>query len=294
MFGFYCGSLHFDLISFLLFTNVTRHIKNSSQVAQHSKTRSKGPEQKTKAFVTTTIKAGIYSNSHWLFHLTDSIFLLDTRSDNNYNAALYTKSVDNINSRFLDLSMSKCEPIRVKAYLAQDCLIFLVESKLVWLSPRIIKSGLPMVANTSKAFKQLKQKCLSQKKFLWPWQVGNSLTKHQNQSPLASHAPSPQEAKKKGRLRPQGGGILVTLVVPILAGLNQSAIASTKGDVSGGAYERGSLSYQVGCLWLISKVLTFLSDTLWLSTYCYFSLVWPVYSFGTTIYCFSVVLVYQD
>ncbi|KAI8368338.1 hypothetical protein EDC96DRAFT_543435 [Choanephora cucurbitarum] len=171
----------------------------------------------------------------------------------------------------------------------------LVESKRVWLSPRIIKSGLPMVANTSKAFKQLKQKCLSQKKFLWPWQVGNSLTKHQNQSPLASHAPSPQEAKKrKGRLRPQGGGILVTLVVPILAGLNQSAIASTKGDVSGGAYERGSLSYQVGCLWLISKVLTFLLDTLWLSTYCYFSLVWPVYSFGTTIYCFSVVLVYQD
>ncbi|KAI8360884.1 hypothetical protein EDC96DRAFT_545323 [Choanephora cucurbitarum] len=51
---------------------------------------------------------------------------------------------------------------------------------------------------------------------------------------------------------------------PILAGLNQSAIASTKEDVSGGAYERGSLSYQVGCLWLISKVLTFLSDTLWL------------------------------
>ncbi|KAI8350911.1 hypothetical protein EDC96DRAFT_540152 [Choanephora cucurbitarum] len=81
---------------------------------------------------------------------------------------------------------------------------------------------------------------------------------------------------------------------PILAGLNQSAIASTKGDVSGGAYERGSLSYQVGCLWLISKVLTFLLDTLWLSTYCYFSLVWPVYSFGTSIYCFSVVLVYQD
>ncbi|KAI8360881.1 hypothetical protein EDC96DRAFT_565993 [Choanephora cucurbitarum] len=81
---------------------------------------------------------------------------------------------------------------------------------------------------------------------------------------------------------------------PILAGLNQSAIASTKEDVSGGAYERGSLSYQVGCLWLISKVLTFLSDTLWLSTYCYFSLVWPVYSFGITIYCFSVVLVYQD
>ncbi|KAI8327022.1 hypothetical protein EDC96DRAFT_549903 [Choanephora cucurbitarum] len=88
---------------------------------------------------------------------------------------------------------------------------------------------------------------------------------------------------------------------PILAGLNQSAIASTKGDVSGGAYERGSLSYQVGCLWLISKVLTFLLDTLWLSTYCYFSLVWPVYSFGLTqwssseayFYDFSVLMLLE-
>ena len=95
-----------------------------------------------------------------------------------------------------------------------------------------------------------------------PGKWGNSPTKHQNQNPLASHAPSPSRIQKKEGCNFKGVGILVTPGYPILAGLNQSAIASTKGDVSGGAYERGFLSYQVGCLWLISKVLTFLLDTL--------------------------------
>ncbi|KAI8368811.1 hypothetical protein EDC96DRAFT_543221 [Choanephora cucurbitarum] len=59
---------------------------------------------------------------------------------------------------------------------------------------------------------QAKQKCLSQekkKKSFQPWQVGNSPTKRQNQSPLAF----PTRSKQKGRLRPQDVRVLVILAV---------------------------------------------------------------------------------
>ncbi|KAI8350898.1 hypothetical protein EDC96DRAFT_567325 [Choanephora cucurbitarum] len=160
-------------------------------------------------------------------------------------------------------SMLKYEPTRNNTYLVQDCLI--LPGKISYSVKNLSCHGLQasfQVSTSRSPFTVIKTGLL------------------QERCGVQQGPGNPGGPGDSGR--------------PILAGLNQSAIASTKGDVSGGAYERGSLSYQVGCLWLISKVLTFLLDTLWLSTYCYFSLVWPVYSFGTSIYCFSVVLVYQD
>ncbi|KAI8366486.1 hypothetical protein EDC96DRAFT_544150 [Choanephora cucurbitarum] len=184
-------------------------------------------------------------------------------------------------------SMLKYEPTRNNTYLVQDCLI---------LPGKISYSASFQVSTSRSPFTVIKtgllqERCGVQQVLMLRYQAQTQAKHFNNQSKNVCHKKKKPFQPWQGPGNPGGPGDSGR---PILAGLNQSAIASTKGDVSGGAYERGSLSYQVGCLWLISKVLTFLLDTLWLSTYCYFSLVWPVYSFGTTIYCFFVVLVYQD